>query len=106
TLPDRILARGQGHDSRRIPAERMLARLKQIAAEEKAGLSDAALALIVRQAGGGMRDALSLLDQVMSACGPGAGDAAVAEALGAIDRTVVQQMAAALVRRDSKALLE
>jgi DNA polymerase-3 subunit gamma/tau len=105
-LPDTILSRCQRHDFRRIPAERMLARLKQIAAEEKAGLSDASLALIVRQAEGGMRDALSLLDQVMSACGPGASDAAVAEALGAIDRTVVQQMAAALVRRDAKALLE
>ena len=105
-LPDTILSRCQRHDFRRIPAERMLARLKQIAAEEKAGLSDASLALIVRQAEGGMRDALSLLDQVMSACGPAASDAAVAEALGAIDRTVVQQMAAALVRRDAKALLE
>ena len=105
-LPDTILSRCQRHDFRRIPAERMLARLKQIAAEEKAGLSDASLTLIVRQAEGGMRDALSLLDQVMSACGPGASDAAVAEALGAIDRTIVQQMAAALVRRDAKALLE
>jgi len=84
-LPDTILSRCQRHDFRRIPAERMLARLKQIATEEKANLSDASLALIVRQAEGGMRDALSLLDQVMSACGPGASDAAVAEALGAID---------------------
>jgi len=105
-LPDTILSRCQRHDFRRIPAERMLARLKQIATEEKAGLSDAALALIVRQAEGGMRDALSLLDQVMSACGPGASDAAVAEALGAIDRTIVQQMAGALVRRDARSLLE
>jgi hypothetical protein len=84
----------------------MLTRLKQIAAEEKAGLSDASLALIVRQAEGGMRDALSLLDQVMSACGPRASDATVAEALGAIDRTIVQQMAAALIRRDAKTLLD
>src|SRR6187551_689208 len=51
-LPDTILSRCQRHNFRRIPAERMLARLKQIAAEEKAGLSDASLALIVRQAEG------------------------------------------------------
>jgi DNA polymerase III subunit gamma/tau len=105
-LPDTILSRCQRHDFRRIPVERMLARLKQIAAEEKAGLSDASLALIVRQADGGMRDALSLLDQVMSACGPGASDADVAEALGAIDRTVVQTLATALIRRDARVLLE
>jgi len=42
----------------------------------------------------------------MSACGPAASDADVAEALGAIDRTIVQQMAAALVRRGAKALLD
>ena len=105
-LPDTILSRCQRHDFRRIPVERMLARLKQIATEEKAGLSDASLALIVRQADGGMRDALSLLDQVMSACGPGASDADVAEALGAIDRTVVQTLATALIRRDARQLLE
>jgi DNA polymerase-3 subunit gamma/tau len=105
-LPDTILSRCQRHDFRRISADRMLARLKQIATVEKAGLSDAALALIVRQAEGGMRDALSLLDQVMSACGPGASDAAVAEALGAIDRTIVQDMSAALIHRDAKRLLE
>jgi DNA polymerase-3 subunit gamma/tau len=105
-LPDTILSRCQRHDFRRIPVERMLGRLKQIAAEEKAQLSDASLALIVRQADGGMRDALSLLDQVMSACGPGASDAEVAEALGAIDRTVVQTLATALIRRDARQLLE
>ena len=64
-LPDTILSRCQRHDFRRIPVERMLGRLKHIATEEKAGLSDASLALIVRQADGGMRDALSLLDQVI-----------------------------------------
>ncbi len=53
-----------------------------------------------------MRDALSLLDQVMSACGPRASDAEVAEALGAIDRTLVQRSPSALVRRDAQALLE
>jgi DNA polymerase-3 subunit gamma/tau len=87
-LPETILSRCQRHNFRRIPAARMLERVKHIAAAEKAALSDTALSLIVRQADGGMRDALSLLDQVLSACGPGASDEAVAEALGAIDRTL------------------
>jgi DNA polymerase-3 subunit gamma/tau len=104
-LPETILSRCQRHNFRRVPAARMLERLKHIGQVEKAGLSDAALSLIVRQAEGGMRDALSLLDQVLSACGPGASDGAVAEALGVIDRTVVQSFAEALVRRDPAALL-
>jgi len=104
-LPETILSRCQRHNFRRIPAARMLERLKHIAGAEKAALSDTALALIVRQAEGGMRDALSLLDQVLSASGPGASDEAVAEALGAIDTTVVQGFAEALVRRDASTLL-
>ncbi|HXX29807.1 MAG TPA: DNA polymerase III subunit gamma/tau, partial [Myxococcaceae bacterium] len=104
-LPETILSRCQRHNFRRVPAARMLERLKHIGQVEKAGLSDAALSLIVRQAEGGMRDALSLLDQVLSAAGPGASDEAVAEALGAIDTTVVQAFAEALVRRQAPALL-
>ena len=69
----------------------MLERLKEIcAAREGRSSPTARSSLVVRQAEGGMRDALSLLDQVLSACGPTPTDAAVAEALGAIDRTVVQ----------------
>ncbi|MGZ6163265.1 MAG: DNA polymerase III subunit gamma/tau, partial [Myxococcaceae bacterium] len=104
-LPDTILSRCQRHDFRRIPAERMLARLKQIATEEKAGLSDAALALIVRQAEGGMRDALSLLDQVRAACGEAPSDADVAQAIGTVDSASVGRIARALVERDGGAIL-
>src|SRR5499433_4061085 len=105
-LPDTILSRCQRHDFRRIPAERMLTRLKQIAAAEQAGISDRSLAMIVRQSEGGMRDALSLLDQVLSACGQSPADESVAEALGAIDHTLVHELTSALVRSASKRLIE
>jgi DNA polymerase-3 subunit gamma/tau len=104
-LPDTILSRCQRHNFRRISASAMLKRLKEIAAREKVQLSDSSLSLIVRQSEGGMRDALSLLDQILSACGTSPSDAEVAEALGAIDRTVVHAFATALVRRDAKRLL-
>jgi DNA polymerase-3 subunit gamma/tau len=105
-LPDTILSRCQRHNFRRISTARMLERLKEIAAAEKIEITDTALSLIVRQSEGGMRDALSLLDQVLSACGATPTDEAVAEALGAIDRTVVQAFAEALIRRDSRVILE
>ncbi len=105
-LPDTILSRCQRHNFRRISVAAMLKRLKEIAAMEKVQLSDAALSLIVRQAEGGMRDALSLMDQVLSACGDAPADEAVAEALGAIDRTVVHSFATALVKRDAALLIE
>ncbi|MFZ5470786.1 MAG: DNA polymerase III subunit gamma/tau [Myxococcota bacterium] len=104
-LPDTILSRCQRHNFRRISGARMLTRLKEISAAEDAGLSDRALSMVVRQSEGGMRDALSLMDQILSACGPNPSDEAVAEALGAIDRTVVHAFAEALVRRDAKTIL-
>ncbi|MBX7113705.1 MAG: DNA polymerase III subunit gamma/tau [Myxococcaceae bacterium] len=104
-LPDTILSRCQRHNFRRISAAAMLKRLKDICAEEKVALSDSALSMVVRQSEGGMRDAVSLVDQVLSACGEKPTDEAVAEALGTIDRTLVQAFAEALVRRDAKTLL-
>src|SRR5690349_18704628 len=75
-LPDTILSRCQRHNFRRISTVAMLKRLQEIAALEKISVSASALSLIVRQSEGGMRDALSLLDQVISACGlsPSDGD--------------------------------
>ncbi len=105
-LPDTILSRCQRHNFRRISVAAMLKRLKEIAGKEQVTMSDAALSLIVRQAEGGMRDALSLMDQVLSACGDAPADDAVAEALGAIDRTVVHAFATALVKRDAALLIE
>jgi len=104
-LPETILSRCQRHNFRRIPAARMLERLKEIAQAEKIDVSERSLALLVRQSEGGMRDALSLLDQILSACGPSPSDEAVVEALGAIDRTVVQQMTEGLIRRDAGQVL-
>ncbi|MBL8952029.1 MAG: DNA polymerase III subunit gamma/tau [Myxococcaceae bacterium] len=105
-LPDTIISRCQRHNFRRISSAAMLKRLKEICALEKVNVSDRSLALIVRQSEGGMRDALSLLDQVLSACGTSPTDADVAESLGAIDRTVVHAFAEGLVRKDNKLLLE
>lgn len=105
-LPDTILSRCQRHNFRRLPAARILGRLKEISQAEAAEISESALALIVRQSEGSMRDALSLLDQILSACGGSPTDEAVSEALGAIDQTIVHRFAEALVRRNAKQLLE
>jgi DNA polymerase-3 subunit gamma/tau len=104
-LPETILSRCQRHNFRRVPVADMSKRLKEICDAEGAQLSDRAIALIVRQSDGGMRDALSLLDQVFSACGKSPTDEEVADALGAIDRTLVQTFAEALVRRDARTLI-
>lgn len=62
-LPATILSRCQRFDFRRIPAEDMLERMNFIASQEGMVLDREAGMLIARIADGGMRDALSLLDQ-------------------------------------------
>jgi DNA polymerase-3 subunit gamma/tau len=104
-LPDTILSRCQRHNFRRISAPRMVERLKQIVEAEGAKISDRALTLVVRQSEGGMRDALSLIDMVISACGREPSDEAVAEALGAVDRTAVHHICQALIQRQAKEVL-
>src|SRR5437762_10441473 len=64
-----ILSRCQRFDLRRIPAALIVKHLAQIAREEKVKIDQAALHAIARGADGGMRDAESTLDQLISFCG-------------------------------------
>jgi DNA polymerase-3 subunit gamma/tau len=64
-----ILSRCQRFDLRRIPASLIVKHLGEIAAKEKVQIDDAALYAIARGAEGGMRDAESTLDQLISFCG-------------------------------------
>ncbi len=64
-----ILSRCQRYDLRRIPAALITKHLAEIAAKEKVTIDAAALHAIARGADGGMRDAESTLDQLISFCG-------------------------------------
>jgi DNA polymerase-3 subunit gamma/tau len=64
-----ILSRCQRFDLRRIPAALIVQHLARIAKLEKVKVDDAALHAIARGAEGGMRDAESTLDQLISFCG-------------------------------------
>src|SRR5882724_3457755 len=64
-----ILSRCQRYDLRRIPAALITKHLAEIAGKEKVIIDAAALHAIARGADGGMRDAESTLDQLISFCG-------------------------------------
>src|SRR5512146_1616447 len=65
-IPATVLSRCQRHEFRRLPVEEIVRQLKLIAKEEKIQADDDALIQIARQSAGGMRDAISLLDQLAS----------------------------------------
>ncbi len=66
-IPATVLSRCQRHEFRRVPMDEIVGQLKAIVKAEKIQADDDALATIARQAGGGLRDAISLLDQLASA---------------------------------------
>src|SRR5256886_5505363 len=99
-----ILSRLQRFDFRRIGPQAIVARLQQVAQAEKLDVAADALRLIAKSANGGMRDALSLLDQVLS-FGEGTVTAArVREVLGLIPDELYGEMLRAIVERDPGAM--
>jgi len=65
-IPATVLSRCQRHEFRRVPVDEIVANLKKIIKAEKIQADDDALIQIARQSAGGMRDAISLLDQLSS----------------------------------------
>lgn len=74
-----VISRCQRFDLCRIPSELIAQRLAYIASEEKINISRSALDVIARAADGGMRDAQSLLDQLVSFFGNTSGDETISE---------------------------
>jgi DNA polymerase-3 subunit gamma/tau len=80
-----ILSRCQRFDFRRIAVRDIVARLTTVLALEGVNTPDDALRMIARKADGGMRDALSMLDQVISLTGGDIEADAVRRVLGLVE---------------------
>lgn len=63
-----IISRCQRYDFKRIPVEAIVARIQALVKEEGIKIDSESIYLIARKADGGLRDALSLMDQVLSYC--------------------------------------
>src|SRR5262249_54052555 len=83
-----VVSRCQRYDLRRIGLAELRGHLEKTVAAEGIALDGESVALIAREAEGSLRDAQSLLDQVLAA-GVGTDAAAVREVLGAADRRLV-----------------
>ncbi len=100
-----ILSRCQRFDLKPIPAELIVERLKKIALAEKIKVTDAALACIARMADGGMRDAQSIFDQMISFCGNEIAEPDVLDVYGLVAAAKVAELAAALAAGDHRKLV-
>src|SRR6266852_2143233 len=95
-----VVSRCQRYDLRRIGLGELRAHLRRTADAEGLQLSDDALALVAREAEGSLRDAQSLLEQVLTVAGGGADAAAVRQVLGAADRGLVVAVAESILASD------
>ncbi len=100
-----ILSRCQRFDLRPIPTETIAQHLLHIASLEGIALDETAAWAIAKGADGGMRDAQSMLDQLVSFCGDSINEANVLDVFGFTSREKVAALTQTLLARDNPAAL-
>jgi DNA polymerase-3 subunit gamma/tau len=104
-VPDTILSRCQRFNFRRIPTSLIAEHLGTITGQEGISADEEALYLLAHRADGALRDAESLLDQVVS-FSDSVSAQTVSDVLGLVDRTVFFDAARAIAAGDGAALLD
>jgi len=105
-IPITILSRCQRYDFRQIDIESLSEHMKYLCAKEGFDISIESLELIAREAAGSMRDALSLLDQVISCVQGSITHDKVLDILSVIDRKIIFDISGAVLRGDLPAILD
>ena len=105
-IPITILSRCQRYDFRRIGLDSIASHMASLCRREGFEIAEESLALIAREASGSMRDALSLLDQLMT-CSQGlVTHEQVLDILGVIDRKVIFDLASAILNTEIHVVLD
>jgi DNA polymerase-3 subunit gamma/tau len=104
-LPVTVLSRCLQFNLKRLPAADIAAQLERILGQEGVASEPAAVALIAQAADGSLRDALSLLDQLIAFGAGKAGEAEARAMLGTIARDHVVRIVELLARADTAELL-
>jgi DNA polymerase-3 subunit gamma/tau len=105
-VPVTILSRCQRFEFKRISFGQLVQQLEKITTEEGIQVSKSGLALLARAAEGSMRDAESLLDQVVSFTGPKVEDKHITEILGLMDKNLVLETSRAILEGDASRCLD
>ena len=100
-VPVTILSRCQRYDFKLIPTQTIARRLEEVLGKEHIEADAAAVQVLAREAAGSMRDAMSLLDQVIAFSGSKLGGSDVTRVLGVADRKILHDLAAALLAGDA-----
>ena len=105
-LPVTVLSRCLQFNLKRLPAALIASRLQHILGAEGIAFEPAAVALLARAADGSLRDALSLLDQMLAFGGGRVTEVDARSMLGTVDRQQVVRLVDRLADRDARGLFE
>lgn len=105
-VPQTILSRCQRFDFRRIRNDDIILRMKEIAHGDGLKLTDGAYKMIARLGDGSMRDALSILERIVSACGTEITERDITDTLGISTRENVFGMIDAVVKNSPADILK
>jgi DNA polymerase-3 subunit gamma/tau len=102
-IPITILSRCQQYELKKIPAKELSDHFDRLARDEGFTIAPEALSIIVREAGGSVRDGLSLLDQMFSYGEKEIATKDVVEVLGLVSRDLLMRLTRALLQGDKAA---
>ena len=105
-IPVTILSRCQRYDFKRVPLRQVKAHLDDILAREGVHIAEEGVRMIARESEGSIRDALSMLDRVISFAGEEADAKAVADCLGVADRKWLYRALRSVLDGEPAAALE
>ncbi len=105
-IPVTILSRCQRYDFKRVPLSQVRTHLEELLRSENIALPSEGIRMVARESEGSVRDALSLLDRVISFAGDGADAAAISECLGVADRDWIISLLQALLDGDTANALD
>ena len=104
-VPATIISRTKKYTFKRIALDSIIARLEQILTAEQIAYADQALQVIAKVADGGMRDALSILDQIISFEKNGVTYADALEITGFATQEKIEELFLLLTKQDTGAAL-
>ncbi len=104
-IPITILSRCQRHDMRRVELDKIVNYMSFLCTQENMIVENKSLSVIAQESGGSMRDALSLLDQVLSCSIGNIDHNQVLNILGTVDRQNLFDMSSAILNKDADKML-
>ncbi|MUU65124.1 DNA polymerase III subunit gamma/tau [Helicobacter pylori] len=105
-LPATILSRTQHFRFKKIPENSVISHLKTILEKEQVSYENSALEKLAHSGQGSLRDTITLLEQAINYCDNAITESKVAEMLGAIDRSVLEDFFQNLINQDEARLQE